>query len=161
MPIAHAQFACKRILPLFAYDDCIRGAFRILVNPMTGGSQPLGGILTNLYLSVSSVTVPSWRRGFLAWHVENVSVTYRICILRTSLSGWSFLFMMYANCGAIAVITSTTYMTIVELFGEYSAPFSPEVIRSLIMTPTSTCILNDIILTNETERSSKACCWGE
>ena len=64
--------------------------------------------------------------------------------------------MIYANCGAIAVITSMTYMTIVELFDEYSAPFSPEVIRSLIMTPTS--ILNDIILSMETERSAKACC---
>ena len=63
--------------------------------------------------------------------------------------------MIYANCGAIAVITSTTYMIIVELFDEYSAPFSPEVIRSLIMTPTS--ILNDII-SMETERSTKACC---
>ena len=37
-----------------------------------------------------------------------------------------------------------TIVTIVELFDEYSVPFSPEVIRSLIMTPTS--ILNDIIL---------------
>jgi len=64
--------------------------------------------------------------------------------------------MIYANCGAIAVITSTTYMTIVELLDEYSAPFSPEVIRSLIMTPTS--ILNDIILSMESERSTKACC---
>ena len=64
----------------------------------------------------------------------------------------SFLFIIYANCGAIAVITSTTYMTIVEL----SAPFSPEVIMSLIVTPTS--ILNDIILSMETERSAKACC---
>ena len=52
--------------------------------------------------------------------------------------------MIYANCGAIAVTTSTTYMTIVELFDEYSSPFSPEAIRSLIMTPTS--ILNDIII---------------
>ena len=64
--------------------------------------------------------------------------------------------MIYANCGAIAVITSMTYMTIVELFDEYSAPFYPEVIRSLIMTLTS--ILNDIILSMETERSAKACC---
>ena len=39
--------------------------------------------------------------------------------------------MICANCGAIAVITSTTYMTIVELFDDYSAPFFPEVIRSL------------------------------
>ena len=66
VPIAHAQFTCKRIVPLFAYDGCVRGAFRILVNPTSGGSQPLGGIFTYLYLSVSSVTVPSWRRGFLS-----------------------------------------------------------------------------------------------
>ena len=66
------------------------------------------------------------------------------------------MIILYANCGAIVVITSTTYMTIVELFDEYSAPFSPEVIRSLIVTPTS--ILNDIILSMETERSAKACC---
>jgi len=58
VPIAHAQFTCKRILLLFAYDGCIQGAFQILVNPTSGGSQLLGGILTNLYLSVSSVTVP-------------------------------------------------------------------------------------------------------
>jgi len=55
--------------------------------------------------------------------------------------------------GAIAVITSMTYMTIVELFDEYSTPFSPEVISSLIMTPTS--ILK---LSMETERSAKSCC---
>jgi len=57
----------------------------------------------------------------------------------------------------IAVITSTTYMTVVELFDEYFGPFSPEVIRSLIMTRTS--ILNDIILSMETERSTKACIY--
>jgi len=34
--------------------------------------------------------------------------------------------MLHANCGAIAVIASTTYMTSVELFDEYPAPFSPE-----------------------------------
>ena len=70
-----SEDTCKRILPLFAYDGCVRGAFRILVNPTPGDSQPLGGIFTNLYLSASSVTVPSWRRGFLSWHVENVSMT--------------------------------------------------------------------------------------
>jgi len=59
---------------------------------------------------------------------------------------------MYANCGAIAVITSTTYMTIVELFDEYFAPFSTEVIRSLIMMPTS--ILNDNIHGNRKECQS-------
>jgi len=41
--------------------------------------------------------------------------------------------MIYANCGAIAVITSTTYMTIVELFDEYSTPFFPEVIKHVYM----------------------------
>jgi len=77
----------------------------------------------------------------------NVSMMYGICILRTSLSGWSFVFMIYANCGAIAVIPSMTYIH------DYRGalwwvlhPLSPEVIRSLIMTPTS--ILNDIILSN-------------
>ena len=34
--------------------------------------------------------------------------------------------MIHANCGAIAVIASTTYMTVVELFDEYPAPFYPE-----------------------------------
>ena len=34
--------------------------------------------------------------------------------------------MIYADCGAIAVTASTTYMTIVELFDEYSIlPPSP------------------------------------
>ena len=32
MPIAHAQFTCNRILPLFACDGCIRGAYRILLS---------------------------------------------------------------------------------------------------------------------------------
>jgi len=35
--------------------------------------------------------------------------------------------MIYANCRAIAVIASTTYITIVELFDEWSAPSSHEV----------------------------------
>jgi len=65
---AHAQFTCKRILPLFDYDGCIRGAYHILVNPTSGGSQLLRGISTNLLLSISTVTVPSWRRSFL-FHV--------------------------------------------------------------------------------------------
>jgi len=33
-----------------------------------------------------------------------------------------------------------TIVTIVELFDEYSVPFSPEVIRSLIMTPTDMAV---------------------
>ena len=34
---------------------------------------------------------------------------------------------MYANHGAIAVVESTTYMTTVELFDEWPAPSSHEV----------------------------------
>ena len=40
-----------------------------LPNPCQSDIWWLGGIPTNLYLSVSTVTVPSWRRGFLSWHV--------------------------------------------------------------------------------------------
>ena len=36
--------------------------------------------------------------------------------------------MIYANCGAIAVIASTAYMTIMELFDEWSAPSFHETI---------------------------------
>ena len=39
---------------------------------------------------------------------------------------------LYANCGAIAVIASTTYMTIMELFDEYPAPFSLEMMMIVI-----------------------------
>ena len=41
--------------------------------------------------------------------------------------------MMHANCGAIAVIASTTYMTIVELFDEYPAPFSSEMMMMIVI----------------------------
>jgi len=66
--------------------------------------------------------------------------------------------MIYANCGAIAVIASMTYMTIMELFDEYPAPFSPEMMVIVIDHNTYIYILNDIILSMETERSTKACC---
>ena len=39
---------------------------------------------------------------------------------------------IYANCGSIAVIASMTYMTIVDLFDEYPAPFSPEMTMIVI-----------------------------
>ena len=35
-----------------------------------------------------------------------------------------FPFVIYANCGAIAIIARMTYMTVVELFDEYPTPFS-------------------------------------
>ena len=67
----------------------------------------------------------------------------------------SFLFMIYANCGAIAVITSTTYMTIVELFDEYSAPYSPKVTRSFIDHDTNIYIeWHNIIHGNRKEHQS-------
>ena len=40
--------------------------------------------------------------------------------------------MIYANCGAITVIANTTYMTIMELFDECPAPFSPEMMMIVI-----------------------------
>ena len=66
--------------------------------------------------------------------------------------------MIYANCGATAVIASMTYVTIMELFGEYPAPFFPEMMVIVIDHNTYIYILNDIILSMETERSTKACC---
>jgi len=68
------------------------------------------------------------------------------------------LFIIYANCGAIAVIARTTYMTIMELFDEYPPPFSPEMMVIVTDHNTYIYILNDIILSMETERSTKACC---
>ena len=50
--------------------------------------------------------------------------------------------MIYANCGAIAVIASTTYITIMELFDEYPAPFSPEMMMVVIDHNSDTNIYN-------------------
>ena len=63
MLIAHAQFTSKHILPHFADGGCIRVAYRKHVNPTSVGSRLLGGISTSLYLSVSTVSWPSWRHG--------------------------------------------------------------------------------------------------
>jgi len=62
--------------------------------------------------------------------------------------------MVYANCGAIAVIASMTYMTIMELFDEYPTPFSSEMTMIVIDHDTNIYI----ILSMGTERSTKACC---
>ena len=123
-----------------AFDGYVWIIYRILVNLTSGGSQPLGGIPINLYLSISTVTVPSWC-GFLSWCVEYVS-SKCYCHAEVFCS-------RHANCGAIAVIASMTYMTIVELFDEYPAPFSPEM--TMIRTPTS--IMNDKISSMKPERS--------
>ena len=121
LPIAHVQFTCKCIVPLFAYDGCIRGAYRILVNPTSGDSRPLRGISTKLYLSISTVTVPSWRHGILSEYVSSE----HYCQAEVFCS-W------YMQVVEPLVIASTTYMTIVDLFDEYPAPFSPEMTMTVI-----------------------------
>ena len=127
MPIVHAQFTCKRILSLFAcmYDGRILGAYRILVNPTSGGSPPLGGIPTSLYLSIYPVTVASWRCGFLSWHVEYVSSEHYCHDICKYVEPFQSLH------------ASTTYMTIVELFDEYPSPSSPEMTMIVIDHDTS------------------------
>jgi len=60
--------------------------------------------------------------------------------------------MMHANCGAIAVIASTTYMTIVELFDEYPAPFSPEM--AMIVIDHNTNVYINIINGNRKKHQS-------
>ena len=62
------------------------------------------------------------------------------------------------NFGAIAVIASMTYMTIMELFDEYPAPFSPEMMMIVIDRNTNIYILNNVILSMETKRITKVCC---
>ena len=85
----------------------------------------------------------------------------RICNLRTLLSGWSFLFMIQANCGS-SHCSHCKHHIYTWLSWRWIPP-PPSTLRwrllTLITTPTS--ILNDIILLMETERNTKACCWGE
>ena len=103
--IAHLQFSSKRILPLFAYDGCVRGAYRILFN-LTSGTRRNFYQPVLVRLSLDCAIMEAWLPF----------VTCRICILWIILSGWRFLFVIYANYGAMAVNASTTYMTIVELW---------------------------------------------
>ena len=62
--------------------------------------------------------------------------------------------MIRANCGAIAVIASMTYITVVVLFDEYPAPFFPEM--AMIVIDHDTNIYINII--NGNRRNTKACC---
>ena len=71
VPIAHAQFTCNHIN--FYHFSVIMVAFEVLNESLSIQHLVLGGIPTNLYLSISTVTVPSWRRGFFSWRVEYVS----------------------------------------------------------------------------------------
>ena len=77
LPIVHVQFSNKCVV-LYSWWLSSR-CLLILVNPSFGDSPLLGGISTNLFLYVSTMTVPSWRRGFLF-------MTFRTGILRTWLT---------------------------------------------------------------------------
>ena len=89
----------------------------------------------NLYLSVSTITVPSWRRGFLS-----------ICSCLRTLLSQNITVSLCSHCKH-------------NLYDccEYPVPFSPEMMMIVIDRDTNICILNDI-LSKETERSTKACC---
>ena len=101
VPITHAQFTCKHILPLFAYDCCVRGAYQILKC-----QSDVWWLMT--------VFLPTCTCPYLPWlaiiEAGLPFMTCRICVLRTLLSGSSFQFVIYVICGAIAVIASMTYM---------------------------------------------------
>jgi len=115
---------CKRILPLFKlclwwlHSSCLLQSDIWWLT--TARRSSYQSVLVRIYCNRAIVEA---RFPFM---------TCRICILRTLLSGWSFVFKIYANCGAIAVIASMTYMTVMELFDEYPAPFSPEVMMIVI-----------------------------
>jgi len=96
---------------------CILGDYQILVNPTFGGRWLLGGIFCNLYLSVSIMS--SWRRGFLSWYISSEHLIHMYCQAEVFYS-WDM-----QNCGAIAVIESMAYMTIVELFDDIPHPLLP------------------------------------
>ena len=121
------------------------GAYQILVNPTSGW---LTTTRRNFYQ-------PVLVRIYCNCAIREAWLPFMTCILRTLLSGWSFLFMIYANCGAIAVIASTTYHA--ELFDEYPTPFSPKMMMIAIDHNTNIYI-DDIILSMKTERSIKAYC---
>ena len=76
----------------FLFQRLMRGGLRgdtvnLEVQNSQGAWWPLGRIPTNLYLSVSTVTVPSWRCGFLSWRVEMYPQNINV-------PGWCFLFML-------------------------------------------------------------------
>ena len=104
----------KRHVPSFACDGCVRGAYRILVNPSSGGFWLLGAISA----TCSCPDLP-WlcHHGGLAsfsWHTEHVLLTGQWVRLR-------FLFIIFVESGAIAS-TWPMYMTIIELSEGVIAP---------------------------------------
>ena len=90
------------------------------------GLQLLGGIFfTNLYLSVCIYYVSimsSWRLGFLSWHIEYVSSEH---LIHMHCQAEVFYSWDMQNCGAIAVIESMAYITIVKLFDDIPHPLLP------------------------------------
>jgi len=77
-------------------------------------------IPTNLFLSISTVTLPSWRRGLPFMTCRNKYPQDITVLLDSSVHDNGF------HNYAIAVIASTTYMIILELFDECSTPSSFE-----------------------------------
>jgi len=67
----HAYYACAvhmqtHFTTLCLWWLCSR-CYQIPVNLISGGSPPLGGISINLFLSISTITVPLWRRKLPSW----------------------------------------------------------------------------------------------
>jgi len=101
---------------------------RILVNLTSGGLRPLEGIPDiNLYVSVSTVTVPSWkhgflsRHGFLSWCVEYMYLQNITVRLKFSVQDICPLWSHCSHCKH-------------DLHDcrEYPAPFSPEMMMIVI-----------------------------
>ena len=120
VPIAHAQFTCNRILSLWL--SWLR---------LSPSQSDIWWLTTARRNSCQPVLVHIYRNLVLCpdhtslWHETNRNcaileawlpfMTCWIFILRTLLSGWSFLFnIIYANRGDIAVIASTTYMNVMN-----------------------------------------------
>jgi len=51
----------KFLVPLFAYEGCVRAAYRIFVNPTSDGSRPLGG-------------TPTMDKPVLVWTYRNCAI---------------------------------------------------------------------------------------
>ena len=105
---------------------------RCLLNPCQSDIwwlTTLGGIPTNLYLSVSTISVPSWRRGFLSWPVEYVSPKH-YCQAEVFCSWYVQIVEPLQSLQAWPT-------WLVELFDEYPAPFSPEMTMIVIVHDTN------------------------
>ena len=102
----HMQSACS----IFACNGCIQGAYQILVNMTSGGSRLLGGVSANLFLSGSTVTVPSWRCGLLFHDITHVFPEHGT-VSEVKIS-------VHDICRAWSHCKHMTYMTVTKLSDE-------------------------------------------